>query len=173
MRINYGCGRKVLDDYFNIDAAANPLSKRPPDLLHALQFNPDGTVSNKTPLEDGCADELIAMHVIEHFFYWNAPHVIQEWARLLKQGGKIVLELPNVILAAQNLLKGSSDQYSMWSFYGDPGHKDPYMCHLWAYSPATIKTLLAENGFAKIKILPPETHGKKTNRDMRVEAIKA
>jgi SAM-dependent methyltransferase len=173
MRLNYGCGRRVLDGYFNIDAQLSPKAPRPPELLHALEFNADGTIQHKTPLEDECADELFAAHLIEHFFEWEAPYVIQEWARLLKPGGKLILELPDIIKAAKNLIAGMPPQMCIFPLYGDGSHKDPYMTHKFGYSPATIKALVQANGFTQVKILPPLTHGPKPNRDMRVEAVKA
>lgn len=173
MRINYGCGRRVLDGYFNIDAQHNDKAPRPPELIHALEFMCDGAILHPTPLEDGCADELFAAHLIEHFFEWEAPHVIREWARLLKPGGKLILELPDIIKAAQNLLAGMKPQMCIFPLYGDGSHKDPYMCHKFGYSPASIKALVEQNGFIKVRILPPQTHGARINRDMRVEAVKA
>lgn len=173
IKINYGCGRRVQDGAFNIDAVVNSKAPRPPELLHALEFNADGSIVSKTPLEDGFADELFAGHVIEHVTEWQAPFVIQEWARLLKSGGKLILELPDIIKAAKNLIAGLPPQMCMFAFYGDGSHKDPYMTHRYGYSPATIKALVQANGFTQVKILPPQTHGRKLNRDMRVEAVKA
>lgn len=172
MRINFGCGRRVLDGFCNIDATINPDAPRPPEIVHAVEFDRDGEVINPVELEDGCAEYLQAFHVIEHVYAWEAKSLVLEWMRLLKPGGKLVLELPNLECAARNLLAGMSDQMCMWPFYGDPGHKDPYMCHRWAYTPETIKALLSECGLIKIKVLPPQTHGKRANRDMRVEAFR-
>ena len=53
MRINFGCGRQVLDGWFNTDAVLSPKAPRAPELLHAVKFTPDGKVENPLPLPDG------------------------------------------------------------------------------------------------------------------------
>ncbi len=173
MKINWWCGRRVLDGHFNIDAAHNPKAPRAPELVHALAFKADGSVANPVPLGDGCADYLQAMHAIEHVHEWEAPHLLAEFMRLLRSGGTLVLELPNVEAAARNLLAGEPP--NMWSFplYGDGSHKDPYMCHKFGYTPKTLKALVAEAGFIDIRLMAPQTHGPRPNRDMRLEARKA
>lgn len=172
MRINFWCGRQVLDGFFNVDAVLHPKAPRSPELLHAITFNADGTVANPLPLSDGCADELQAMHAIEHVFEWEAPYLLAEWHRLLAPGGTLVLELPNIELAARNLLAGRDKQWTMFPFYGDGSHRDPYMTHRYGYTSATIKALVAAAGFIKVQVLPPRTHGARVDRDMRVEARK-
>lgn len=113
------------------------------------------------------------MHVIEHVYRWEANALVLEWARLLKSGGRLILELPNIDAAAKNLLAGQSDQMGMWPLYGDWSHRDPYMMHRHGYTPKTIVALAKECGFVNITMLPPKTHGARANRDMRLEATKA
>lgn len=172
MKIHYGAGKHVLDGYLNIDAVQDPKASRELDLIFEMRFD-RGRLVEKTPLEDGCADELFAAHVVEHFHRYDVDAVIAEWKRLLKIGGRLILELPNLEAACRNLLAGMRDQMSMWAIYGDPGHGSPYMCHRWGWTPQTITALLADHGFTKIALLPPQTHRARANRDMRVEAIRA
>jgi predicted SAM-dependent methyltransferase len=171
MRINLGCGKSILPGFFNIDAQANPDGKSP-DLVFALSFNRNGDLVEKIPLDDGCADILQAMHIIEHMQAWEAPAFLAECKRLLEPGGKLILELPNIRLACENLLAGLPDQMGMWPIYGDWNHKDPYMMHRHGYTPKTIEALLLSAEFNNICHLPPQTHGARANRDMRVECVK-
>jgi hypothetical protein len=150
----------------------NPKAPRAPEVLHTLTFNADGSIVEPTPLPDECADELMAAHVIEHFFGWETQYVLAEWKRMLKPGGKLILELPNIEAAARNLLSGMGSQMWEFPFYGDHSHKDPYMCHKQGFTPASISMAVKESGFCKVQIMPPQTHGPRPNRDMRVEAIK-
>lgn len=172
MRVNWWCGRQVLDGWYNVDAVLHPKASRPPELLHVVEFDAAGAVRNPLPLADGCASELQAMHAIEHVHEWQAPHLLAEWRRLLQPGGTLVLELPNIEAAARNLLAGRPPQMSMFAFYGDGSHRDPFMCHKFGYTPATITALVAAAGFIKVRVLPPVTHGARHDRDMRVEARK-
>lgn len=172
MKINFWCGRQVLDGFYNVDAVLHPKASRYPELLHVVEFDPLGAVRNPLPLADGCAELLQAMHAIEHVTEWQAPHLLAEFHRLLAPGGTLVLELPNIEAAARNLLAGRPPQMSMFAFYGDGSHRDPYMLHRYGYTPATITALVAAAGFIKVRVLPPVTHGARHDRDMRVEARK-
>lgn len=164
MRLNIGCGRMVLKGWTNCDVQASPKAPRPPEIL---------CDARTVPLPDACASEVMALHLIEHFYLWEVPAVLAEWRRLLKPRGTLTLELPDLRKACKNLIAGRDDQMSMWPLYGDPGHRDPFMCHRWGYTPETITALLTGNGFDAVKILPPQTHGANHQRDMRVQAIKA
>jgi len=171
VKINIGCGKQTWDDFYCVDAVRHQKASRPPDLIHAFEF--DGAIlQNPLPLPGSCADEVHNYHFIEHFYRWEAPALINEFCRLLKPGGSLVMELPDIALAARNLLKGHKDQLCMWPIYGDPSWVDPYMCHRWGYTQLSITALLEEAGLTKIKISAPQTHGRRINRDMRIEAVK-
>lgn len=169
MKINFGCGKRVLPGFYNIDAVPRGQDL---DLIYAMEFNSRNELVRKMPIEAGRANYLQAMHVIEHFYRWEAPLVLAEFKRVLKDGGQLVLELPDLEKACRNFLKGEKDQMCMWPLYGDPGHEDPYMCHRWGYSPQSMKMMLKEAGFRNIVFMPPQTHGRRINRDMRVECVK-
>lgn len=171
MKINFGAGKQTWDGFFCIDAQQSPKATRPLDLIHAVEFDADRLV-NPIPLPDGCADELHSYHVIEHVRAYEAPALVMEWRRLLKDGGLLILECPNVEAACRNLLAGMDDQMSWWPLYGDHTHINPWQLHKFGYTPKTIRALLSDAGFKDIQIKPPKTHGARANRDMRVEARK-
>ena len=168
MKINVGCGARVLDGWFNCDAVRHPNAPRDPELL---------CLADNIPLDTECADELMAIHVFEHFYRWDCDKVINEWKRLLRPGGLLVLELPNIIKCCQNVLdrihKGGKelDQLGMWGLYGDPRLEDQYMVHRWAWSPNTLRVFLASHGFVKIVEKTTVFHpAGRMHRDMRLEA---
>lgn len=172
MKVNVGCGRHVLDGWTNVDIQRSQFAHRDPEIFADLR---------KIPLPDECADEVMAIHVFEHFYLWECPDVIAEWRRLLKPGGILALELPNVVKCCENIIKGigiegggkHADQLGLWGLYGDPQHQDPYMGHRWGWSPQTLTKFLAEHGFMKMKEEPTKWHpGGRAHRDMRIVAIK-
>lgn len=171
MLINFACGKQTWDGYYCIDAVKHPKATRDPDLLHILRFDGQNLV-NPLPLADGVADELQSHHFLEHNFAWEAPALVQEWRRLLKTGGRLIIELPNLEAACKNLLAGMNDQMSIWPLYGNQELNDPFMCHKFAYTPKTARALLEANGFTRVIVLAPQTHGARANRDMRLEAVK-
>lgn len=163
MRVHVGCGRHVLDGWWNCDVQRHPKAARDPEAL---------CDTRSIPLPDRCASVLMSCHVLEHFYRWEVDDVLAEWRRLLMPGGILILELPNLESACRNLLSGLDDQMCMWPIYGDWSHRDPYMMHKHGYTPGTLRALLEANGFHRVTFSPPQTHGKRANRDMRAEAIK-
>ena len=170
MRLNICCGRRVIDGWTNVDVQAHPLAPHPPEILA------DACV---IPLPDECADEVMVIHGFEHFYKWDCDRAIAEWKRLLKPGGKLALELPDLIKCCQNVLSGlmlggkDPEQLGMWGLYGDPRERDPFMVHRWGWTPKTLRDFLKVNGFDTIVDAETQWHpaGRRA-RDMRIEARK-
>jgi predicted SAM-dependent methyltransferase len=170
MRLNVCCGRQVLEGWTNIDVAQSPETKKVPDL-----FAP----ATKIPLPDGCAEEVMVIHGFEHLYRWECDAALEEWKRLLKSGGRLILELPDLYKCCQNILSGFTifdrdpDQYSYWGLYGDPRTQDPFMTHRWGWTPKTLRKILQEHGFHNILDAATQWHpAGRINRDMRMEAFK-
>lgn len=163
IKLNLGCGRKILDGYINVDIVRSPRATRDPEIFCDLR---------KLSLPDNYADEAMAIHVIEHFYVWEVVDVLIEWRRVLKPGGLLILECPDVLKAASNLVKRTDPQESIWGIYGDPLECNEYMSHKWGWTPETLTLYLQQAGFGKIREADPQWHGKRKLRDMRLEAFK-
>jgi SAM-dependent methyltransferase len=170
MKLNVGCGKRVMEGWTNCDIALNPEAPRAPEILcHAGEI----------PLPDGSVDVLMAIHVFEHFYRWECEAVLLEWFRLLKPGGRLILELPNLVKCCENYLSGrvkggkDPDQLARWGIYGDPRTGDKYMVHPWGYSPDELISLLMACGFKEAAEHPTQFHpAGRAHRDMRIEALK-
>ena len=178
MRLNIGCGHRVKDGYFNIDAVHSPKAPRAPELLYHFQFDADGRLLEPVPLDDGVADEIQAIHVFEHFYRWTCKAAVAEFHRLLKPGGLLILELPDLIKCCKNVIEGRQgkdpDQLGRWGLYGDPRDGDPFMVHPWGWGPDELMAFLGANGFKHMRHEPTQFHKVgKLHRDMRIEAIRA
>ena len=170
VRLNVCCGRHVLDGWTNIDIAPSPDAKRPPEIL---------ADAKAIPLDDCCADELMVIHGFEHFYRWECDQAITEWRRLLKVGGLLVLELPDLLKCCENILTGFTfggkdpDQSGMWGLFGDPREKNPYMNHRWGWTPKTLRAFLSKHRFTDIVDAVTQWHpAGRIHRDMRIEARK-
>lgn len=170
MRLNVGCGNKHIPGWTSVDAVALPGRTRPDIIADCRSI----------PLSDGCADELMAIHLFEHLYLWEAEQALKEWHRLLKPGGALVLEMPDIIKSARNLLEltaqGSDkvDQLAMWGIYGDPRPKDHLMCHHWGWTFKTIAPVLGRNGFRDMVEKRTVFHAVGIGvRDFRIEAVKS
>jgi len=169
MRLHIGCGPRVLDDWTNIDVQRHPDAPRDPEILaHA----------KSVPLGDATAVTIMAIHLWEHFYRWECEEVIREWRRLLRPGGNLILELPDLEKCCRNILEGYEGkhpgQLGMWGLYGDPRTQDPYMCHRWGWTPTSIKAFLKHHGFVRIHEAPTQYHPTgRERRDMRIECTRA
>jgi predicted SAM-dependent methyltransferase len=170
LRLNLGSGRHSLDGWCNVDAAVSPRASRPPDILCDVK---------SIPLPDGCAREIMGIHIFEHLYRWECDEAIEEWRRLLRKSGLLVLEMPDLFKFCRNILEGRTgkahtDQLGMWGLYGDPRDRDPLMIHHWGWTFATIKPFLQEHGFTDAKEERTQWHKVGQDvRDFRVTARKA
>ncbi|MEW5890865.1 MAG: methyltransferase domain-containing protein [Pseudomonadota bacterium] len=170
LRLNLGCGDKILPGYVNVDVVEARAGMKPDVIcdLHDL-----------APFEDDSADEILSVHVVEHFWRWEIRDVLREWVRVLKPGGRMIVECPNLLSACQTFLQNpdqfsredSSGQRTMWVFYGDPGWKDPLMIHRWGYTPGSLTMLLQEAGLANVHQEPAQFKLREP-RDMRIVGTK-
>lgn len=153
--MNIGAGGKRIEGWLSIDLAGDPDIKADVKSL---------------PLPDDCADEAMAIHVFEHLYRWEAEDTLREWLRVLKPGGLLILELPDLEKCCRAILAGASDRMGLWGLYGDPGYCEPLMVHKWGWTTKELAELLRSVGFRKVKVRTPEFH--KPMRDMRLEARK-
>lgn len=169
MRLNVCCGKRHREGWVNIDIAAWP-GATPPDIV---------CDARAIPLPNSCADELACIHGLEHFHRFEVDALIEEWKRLLKPGGLLVLELPDLIKCCRNIIEGYTgpkdhpEQMGLWGLYGEVTPDNLGMAHKYGWSPQTLRAFLTEHGFVKIIEAPTQWHPSgKLRRDMRIEARK-
>jgi SAM-dependent methyltransferase len=105
--------------------------------------------------------------------------VLNEWLRVLRPGGRMVLECPNLAAACEAFLAdpvagsgpGPEGQRTMWVFYGDPRWRDPLMIHRWGYTPKSLAALMKEAGLLNVRQEPAQFKLREP-RDMRIAGEK-
>ena len=168
--LNLGCGDKIIPGYINVDVVDERAGNRPDVICDVRKLE---------VFEDNYADEILTVHVIEHFYQWEAEDVLLEWLRVLKPGGKMVVECPNLLIACEEILKnpqqatgpGPEGQRTMWALYGDPAWQDPLMCHKWLYTPDSLGQLLIQCGLENIAVEVAQ-YKLGSLRDMRLVGFK-
>jgi SAM-dependent methyltransferase len=166
MRLNIGCGPRILDGFVNVDLENN-WSKVKPQVV--------ADISKPLPFETESADEIHAYHVFEHFYRYDADAILADWVRVLRPGGLLVLELPcldkiiGIINYHTERRMAPPVRLTLLGLYGDPGYRNPDMCHRWCYSFDELTTMMEKEGL-KVEEKPTQTH--QTLRDMRLEGVK-
>lgn len=166
-RLNIGCGARRIEGFTGVDAVKRPAA----DII---------APAHKIPLKTGTVEEIMAIHLVEHVFRWETPLLLREWARLLKPGGRLVLEMPDLVKCCQNIISGRieggkhPDQLGLWGLFGDDRTKDQFMAHRTAWTFTTLRPLVAEAGFKDITEHPTQFHpAGREFRDFRLEAVRA
>jgi predicted SAM-dependent methyltransferase len=156
VKLNLGCGRKKWEGFVNVD-------------LSGADLNCD---IRRLPLLSETVEEIAAIHVVEHFFLTEVADVLLEWCRVLKNGGRLVIEMPCWDKVQEHIKRGSDENMTRWPLYGDPStHKDGLPAlHKWCYSSHEMREILELTGFSQINEEPPRFH--QPTRDMRFVAIK-
>ena len=170
IKLNLGCGDKKLPGYVNVDIVDSRCNSVPDVICD---------VRNLSSFSDNYADEILAVHVVEHFWRWEVVSILKEWCRVLKPGARLVLECPNLIAACQEFLKnpdlasqpGIEGQRTMWVLYGDPRWQDPLMVHRWGYTPKSLALVMHEAGLDSLRQEPAQFKLREP-RDMRITGRK-
>jgi hypothetical protein len=115
----------------------------------------------------------MAVHVVEHFYLWEVPDLLTEWIRVLRPGGKMIIEVPDLVKVMNYMASGISEPaLTMWPLYGDPSHEDPLMGHKWGYTEGSLARMMDHVGLEKLERKPAEYH-MKDQRDMRIVGYKS
>jgi ubiquinone/menaquinone biosynthesis C-methylase UbiE len=136
-------------------------------------------ISKPLPFEDNYADEIFTCHVAEHFWPWDLEDIFRDWIRVLKPGGRLVTECPNVvgasmlIIAADEEMNAQVWKLGMNALYGDPApqFRNIEQRHKWGYSPKTMISLKIGLGLKNVRQEPAQFKMKEP-RDMRIAGEK-
>ena len=133
MKLNLGCGYARLPGWVNADAD--------PDC------RPDVVCSaHDLPFDGGSADEVRALQLVEHLGYFRTRFFLSECWRVLKPGGELGLETPDVEKTFRVFLEGDAavrEAALGWVY----GSETAGMNHLYCFPRELMSRLLAEAGF--------------------------
>lgn len=86
VKLHLASGKDYREGYINVDLYQSNTDRV--DLIADIR---------KLPFDDNSVDEILALHVIEHFDFFEGQHVLNEWYRVLKPGGLLILETPDFL----------------------------------------------------------------------------
>jgi hypothetical protein len=137
-RINLGCGLDKREGFLNIDI--NAFSD--PDLVC--------DITNLQLLPSAYYEYAIAKDVLEHIQRLKIRNTLKEWNRILKIGGVLELQVPNVIGLLTLLTKKENKSPIMQEkllqcLFGTQGYDGDF--HYFGFTDIVIKSLLESTGF--------------------------
>jgi GT2 family glycosyltransferase len=163
IKLNIGSGGVEVPGYLSLDK----FDTRALILMDAMDLE----------LPDNSVEEILASHFFEHVNPYNAVDLLKKWNKVLKPGGKLIMEVPNIEEQCKDFVTADKQaRYGILNvIYGSVNTKDDKVCeitspHLWGWYPEMMIDHLTWAGFKNIKIMPeqiPHPH-----KNFRVEAVK-
>lgn len=140
MKINVGSGEELLDGYTNVD------------LRDVADVQAD---VRDLPFPSGSVDEVRAFNVLEHLSEFDYPSALVEWHRVLKPGGILRVQVPNMhalcvqIAARFQSPGGQAIEGLIRNVYGGHrfGENGELDTHHWGWTPAYLHAVLSDHGF--------------------------
>jgi len=112
MKLHIGCGKNIKEGYVNIDGYVEG-----PEIVNMSILD--------MKYEDNSVDEILAEHLFEHIPYKDEEQLFKECFRLLKKGGKLIVETPDMEWLCEHFLNGKDDFIEFYKV----GSLDHYFGH--------------------------------------------
>lgn len=167
IKLNLGSGGVEVPGYLSVDKFDN----RALIIMDALDLE----------LPENSVEELLCSHMFEHINPYRSHELLAKWCRILKPGGKLIMELPNIEeLCKEFAGADKAGRYGILNcIYGSVNTKDHAVGeitapHLFGWWPESMYDHLAGSGFVDIVFLPEQIPhpGPTPACNMRVEAKK-
>lgn len=142
MRLHLGSGNQIFENYINVDF------KR----LDGVDVQAD---VRQLPFRDNSIEVIETYHTIEHIPRQQITSTLEDWFRVLKPDGKLIIEFPNFEQNCRDFLDAMEKEdcknaimHLMFIYGGDtPVSED---AHRWGYSLLSLGALLHQVGFRDI-----------------------
>lgn len=135
-------------------------------------------ICNLREFANNSVEEILASHVFEHLNPYHSLNILREWHRVLKPGGKLVMEMPDIEkLCARFIAAATNERYGILNaIYGsvnttDQGTPDQITSpHLFGWWPQSLFDHLTNAGYENIQFMEEQIPHPESN--LRVEAQK-
>lgn len=132
----------------------------------------------KLDFYENSVSEILASHVFEHLNPYHSTTILSDWLKVLKPGGKLIMEMPDIEKLCEKFLKSDTGgRYGVLNaIYGsvnttnEGGPDNITSPHLFGWWPQSIADHLHNAGYENIVIMDEQIPHPETN--FRVEATK-
>lgn len=104
------------------------------------------------PFKDNSVDKILIVGAFEHFTLDEGINMLKEWYRILKVGGEVLIDIPDLIGTLKLLEDAKNVEEMNWAIrliYGS--QKNEFSFHKWGYTFETLSELCRSIGFKKIE----------------------
>jgi len=139
MKINLGCGTDIKKGWTNCDIRKGEGVDVVCDLL------------KKLPFKKNSVDEALAQDVFEHMPLKDTKKFLDNIYYVLKPGGMLTVEVPNIVMQAQQWLTGdiTTERFSA-IVYGGQDYAENF--HYQLFDEGRLAKVLQEAGFVDVEI---------------------
>lgn len=156
MKLNIGCGKTYKEGFINIDAY---------DQTVADKIMP----ANNLKFPSNSVDKIESLQLIEHLGLFNAIYALSEWFRVLKPGGDLLIETPNLEKSFKKFINGDLETRKnvlSWIY----GVESEGMIHKFCFPEELLEDQLKKIGFTNIEKTYMETE--KDHPNIRIKCKK-
>jgi GT2 family glycosyltransferase len=164
IKLNIGSGGIEYPGYLSVD-------------LHDRRAN---IIMDVTKLEfkENSVTELLAIHVFEHLNPYHALDILKRWHKVLKPGGRLIMEMPDIEELCRRFVTASTGErygilnavYGSVNTTGEGEPSDISSPHLFGWWKQSLWDHLCNAGFVNIQFMPEQHPHPESN--LRVEATK-
>ena len=172
VKVNIGAGLSVADGWINVDSNLHTLFSKLPAIIIKTLYRLSGVkqrysqkeyldlFKNHTfvlhnleygmPFPDESVDYLYSSHLLEHLFKDDAANLLREAYRVLKEGGRIRICVPDLEHAISLYHQGNK-QEALDFFFTTSKSTYYFSRHKYMYDFDLLRSLLDEAGFIDIE----------------------
>lgn len=152
MKLHVGCGGKRLEGYVNIDHRETPATD---------------VIRDACDLKYSEVDEIYSSHVFEHL---DRKKAIKEWHSVLRKGGKLIIEVPDVERAIKEKFNGNLESILIFLYGGNGNYEGTE--HKYGWSKKLLKRFVERHGFKVTNVGNQQAEGRNPEAGIRIEAYK-
>ena len=136
VKLDIGGGKNKRDeDFIGVDICGSPDVKAK---MWAL------------PFKDASVDFIWSGHTLEHAPFAKVIETLAEWYRVLKPGGRLILQVPNMDYVAKYWLTGKDRAWAEAMIFGAQSDEGDF--HKSAFTSDTLRGDLKGTGFEVVRV---------------------